>query len=119
LYAARFIEGTFSIAVVSMLMTMAVDMAPANRRGMTLGIFTLGMLIGNAAGAPLGGVLSTNMGYGAPFFLGTILLLVIAVVVALFVRDTPSLAHAYRLRESLDTAHAQPRTLEAFATPVR
>jgi hypothetical protein len=26
---------------------------------------------------------------------------------------------AHRLRESLDTAHAQPRTLEAFATPVR
>ena len=33
LYAARFVEGIFAIAVVSMLMTMAVDMAPANRRG--------------------------------------------------------------------------------------
>jgi MFS transporter, DHA1 family, tetracycline resistance protein len=115
LYAARFIEGTFSIAVVSMLMTMAVDMAPANRRGMTLGIFTLGMLIGNAVGAPLGGVLSTNMGYAAPFFLGTVLLFGIAVVVALFVRDTPSLAHAYRLRESLAVLRTNPRLYVPYA----
>src|SRR3954471_12574416 len=32
LYVARFVEGAFAIAVVSMLMTMALDMAPSTRR---------------------------------------------------------------------------------------
>lgn len=109
LYLARFIEGSFSIAVVSMLMTMALDMAPRNKRGMTLGIFTLGMLLGNAAGAPLGGVISTNMGYAVPFQLGSILLLVMAVVVFIFVRDTPSVSRAYSLKDSLAGLKRNPK----------
>jgi MFS family permease len=109
LYVARFIEGSFSIAVVSMLMTMALDMAPRARRGMTLGVFTLGMLIGNAAGAPLGGVVSDRLGYAVPFLIGGALLLTMMVVVFLFIRDTPSLSKAYSLREALAGLKRNPR----------
>jgi MFS family permease len=109
LYAARFVEGAFAIAVVSMLMTMALDMAPSTRRGMTLGVFTLGMLIGNAAGAPLGGVLSTRLGYQAPFLLGSVLLLIMAVIVTLFVGDTPAVAHAYSFSKSINGLRENPR----------
>ncbi len=115
LYAARFVEGIFAIAVVSMLMTMAVDMAPANRRGMTLGVFTLGMLTGNAMGAPLGGVLSDNMGYAAPFLVGTVVLLVMAGVVALLVRDTSGLSHAYSFREAMGVLRTNPRLYVPYA----
>jgi MFS family permease len=115
LYAARFVEGAFAIAVVSMLMTMALDMAPSTRRGMTLGIFTLGMLIGNAAGAPLGGVLSTRLGFQAPFLLGSLLLLLMAVVVFLFVRDTPALAHAYSFRKAMNGLRDTPRLYIPYA----
>lgn len=115
LYAARFIEGSFAIAVVSMLMTMALDMAPRTRRGMTLGVFTLGMLIGNAGGAPLGGVLSTNVGYQAPFLLGSVLLLVVGAVVLLFVRDTPSITRAYSLTGALAGLRRNPRLYIPYA----
>jgi MFS family permease len=115
LYAARFIEGIFAIAVVSMLMTMAVDMAPANRRGMTLGIFTMGMLLGNAMGAPIGGRISDSLGYAAPFLVGTAVLLVMAGVVALFVRDSSGLAHAYSFRESLGVLRTNPRLYVPYA----
>jgi DHA1 family tetracycline resistance protein-like MFS transporter len=109
LYLARFIEGSFSIAVVSMLMTMALDMAPRAKRGMTLGIFTLGMLIGNAVGAPLGGVLSDRLGYDVPFVLGGVLLLTMSVVVFLLIRDTPSLSRAYSLKDALAGLRRNPR----------
>lgn len=108
-YAARFIEGMFAIAVVSMLMTMALDMAPAGRRGMTLGVFTLGMLLGNAAGAPLGGVISERMGYEVPFLIGGVILLILSVVVFLLVRDTPSITRAYSFQEALAGVRSNPR----------
>lgn len=108
-YLARFIEGSFSIAVVSMLMTMALDMAPAGRRGMTLGVFTLGMLIGNAAGAPLGGVISERMGYEVPFLIGGVLLLVMSVVVFALVKDTPSISRAYSFKQALAGLRNTPR----------
>jgi MFS family permease len=109
LYLARFIEGAFSIAVVTILMTMALDMAPRARRGMTLGIFTMGMLLGNAAGAPLGGVISDRLGYAAPWLLGSALLLIVSVVVFFFVRDTPKISRAYSLGEALSGLRQNPR----------
>ncbi len=115
LYLARFIEGSFAIAVVSMLMTMALDMAPSSRRGMTLGVFTLGMLIGNAGGAPLGGVLATNVGYDAPFLLGGSLLLAMAAAVVLLVRDTPTVTHAFSVQDALATVRRNPRLYIPYA----
>jgi MFS family permease len=115
LYAARFIEGIFAIAVVSMLMTMAVDKAPANRRGMTLGIFTMGMLLGNALGAPIGGRLSDSLGYAAPFLAGTAVLLVMSALVFLFVRDTSGLAHAYSFRDAMAVLRTNPRLYVPYA----
>ncbi len=115
LYAARFIEGAFAIAVVSMLMTMALDMAPSKRRGMTLGVFTLGMLLGNAVGAPLGGVLATRIGYEAPFWLGSALLLLMAGVVALLVRDTPAIAQAYSFGKAMNSLRENPRLYVPYA----
>jgi MFS family permease len=115
LYFVRFVEGAFGIAVVSMLMTMALDMAPRTRRGMTLGVFTLGMLVGNALGAPLGGVLATNMGYQAPFLLGGALLLSISAIVLLFVRDTPSVTRAYSLKASLAGLRSNTRLYIPYA----
>ena len=115
LYLARFVEGSFGIAVVSMLMTMALDMAPRSKRGMTLGIFTLGMLIGNAAGAPLGGLLSSNVGYEAPFLLGGALLLGVSVIVLLFVRDTPSITRAYSFRGALAVLRRNPSLYIPYA----
>lgn len=108
LYAARFVEGVFSIATVTMLMTMALDIAPAGRRGVTLGIFTLGMLLGNGLGAPIGGALAeASLAY--PFWAGAGLLALLAVLISVGVREAPASAHAYSFRGSLMVFREHPR----------
>ncbi|MDQ3930193.1 MAG: MFS transporter [Chloroflexota bacterium] len=108
LYAARFIEGTFSIAVVSMLMTMTLDIAPPGRRGMTLGIFTMGMLLGNGLGAPIGGALS-ELSLAYPFWLGSALLVLTLAVIAVGVRETSGVTHGYSFRRSMMVFREHPR----------
>jgi MFS family permease len=107
-YAARFVEGTFSIAVVSMLMTMTLDIAPPGRRGMTLGVFTMGMLLGNGLGAPIGGVLG-GISPAYPYWLGASLLLVMFVVIAVGVRETRAVTHGYSFRRSMLVFKEHPR----------
>jgi DHA1 family tetracycline resistance protein-like MFS transporter len=114
LYAARFIEGIFAIAVVSMLMTMALDLAPVAKRGMTLGIFTFGMLMGNAAGTPTGGGIS-RLNYAYPFWLGSILLVIIIAVVFLFVKEAGGQTRAYSFHRSLAAFQEQPRLAIPYA----
>lgn len=114
LYVARFIEGTFSIAVVSMLMTMALDHAPAGRRGMALGIFSLGMLLGNAVGAPLGGVVA-RISYQYPFWLGAVLLLIMATLITLFGRESGGVTPAYSFRKAMLALKEKPRLYIPYA----
>src|SRR3989304_409689 len=45
LYLARFVDGSFSVMAVSLLMTAALDTAGTTRRGMLMGILMLGMLL--------------------------------------------------------------------------
>jgi MFS family permease len=114
LYAARFIEGIFSIAVVSMLMTMALDLAPPQKRGMTLGIFTLGMLLGNAAGTPLGGRLSIgSLSY--PFWVGAGIAIALAAVITVFVREQGAQSHAYSFARSIAAFREHPRLAIPYA----
>ena len=114
LYAARFIEGIFGIAVVSMLMTMALDIAPAARRGMTLGVFTMGMLLGNAVGTPLGGSLS-RLDLAYPFWLGAILLVIISTLVFFLVKEPGAQTRAYSFRRALAAFQEQPRLIIPYA----
>ncbi len=95
-------------------MTMALDLAPATRRGMTLGIFTLGMLFGNAAGTPLGGSLS-KLNFAYPFWLGTALLLIISTIVFFFVRDPAPQTRAHSFRRALAALQDQPRLIIPYA----
>ena len=108
LYAARFVEGIFSIAVVSMLMTMTLDIAPPGRRGMTLGVFTMGMLLGNGLGAPIGGALA-GISLAYPFWVGAALLLVMLAVIAVGVRETQAVTHGYSFRRSMLVFREHPR----------
>lgn len=53
----RFIEGAAHIAALSLLLSLAADLAPPARRGRFLGVVGGGMMLGVTLGAPLGGVL--------------------------------------------------------------
>jgi DHA1 family tetracycline resistance protein-like MFS transporter len=114
LYVARFVEGMFSIATVSMLMTMVLDSSPAKRRGMALGVFSLFMLLGNAAGAPLGGRLA-EINYAYPFWLGAMLLAIMAGVVLLFVRESTGVTPAYSFSKAMRVLKDNPRLYIPYA----
>jgi len=114
LYAARFIEGAFSIATVSMLMTIALDTAPAGRRGMALGVFTLGMLLGNATGVLLGGILA-RASYAYPFWVGSALLSVVAVLVVLAVREPGTVEPSRSFRSAMLVFRQHPRLAIPYA----
>ena len=114
LYAARFVEGAFSIATVSMLMTIAVDTAPAGKRGMVLGVFTLGMLLGNATGVLLGGVLA-KASYAYPFWTGTALLSAVTILVAFAVREPKSVEASRSFRSSMRVFQQHPRLAIPYA----
>ncbi len=114
LYAARFVEGAFSIATVSMLMTIALDTAPASKRGMALGVFTLGMLLGNATGVLLGGILA-RVSYAYPFWTGAALLSVVALLVTLAVREPKTVEASRSFRASMLVFRQHPRLAIPYA----
>ena len=114
LYAARFVEGAFSIATVSMLMTIALDTAPAGKRGMALGIFTLGMLLGNATGVLLGGILA-RASYAYPFWAGSVLLSAVAVLVVLAVREPGTVEPSRSFRSAMLVFRQHPRLAIPYA----
>lgn len=54
-YLSRFLEGAMGIMAVSLIMTL--DLASREGYGRAMGLVAMGMLFGNALGAPIGGML--------------------------------------------------------------
>lgn len=100
LYVARFVDGSFSVMAVSLLMSAALDAAGTARRGMVMGIVMLGMLLGNATGAPLGGVLAA-LSVLYPFYLGAFVLALAALLAALLFHEPPIPTRPDSLAEAL------------------
>jgi MFS family permease len=75
---------------------------------MTLGVFSMGMLLGNTVGAPLGGALA-GASYQYPFFLGGALLLVMFAAVALFGREGAAVTPSYSFGKALAAFKEHPR----------
>lgn len=113
LYLARFIEGGFSVMAVSLIMTSGLDLAPPGRMGMTMGVVTLAMLLGNALGAPLGGALG-NLSVFYPFYLGAALYLV-GVVLALLLPEVPIHTRPETLGEALSVLREEKRLAIPYA----
>lgn len=90
-FCLRLVEGMAHIAALSLLMSMAVQRADAagERRGRVMGVMGAGITLGVALGAPLGGQLAGAPGQQDPLLplqVGTGVLLVLALVIALFLR---------------------------------
>jgi MFS family permease len=84
--AVRFVEGCAHIAALSVLLTLASQALPAQRRGRAMGLVGGGMMLGVATGAPLGGVLGRS-GALVPLEVGGVVLLACAGLAALAARD--------------------------------
>ncbi|HUP28274.1 MAG TPA: MFS transporter [Chloroflexia bacterium] len=110
LYAARFVEGAFSIATVSMLMTIALDTAPPSKRGMALGVFTMGMLLGNATGVLLGGILA-RASYQYPFWAGSALLFLVVAMAIPGIKEPKTVTPARSFGSSMRVFREHPRLM--------
>ena len=84
----RFFEGCAHIFALSLLLSIAAQMMPSDKRGLSLGITGSGMMLGVALGAPIGGFLG-SVDPLRPIFTGSALL-VGAAALAVFALPDPS-----------------------------
>jgi MFS family permease len=83
----RFFEGCAHITALSLLLTLASQTFPDEKRGRAMGLVGGGMMLGIALGAPIGGLLG-RQGPLAPLQVGAGLLALAALVAFAIVRDS-------------------------------
>jgi len=87
------------------------DYFPSNRRALALSIYSLGIPLGTAAGALLGGYIAAKVDWRAAFLVVGLAGLLLAPVFKTIVRDRP--------RPASDASHASPRFASVAATLAR
>lgn len=92
LLAWRFVEGCAHMTALSLLMTLGADHARRENLGVTMGGVGAAVSLGVASGAPLGGWLGAETATDVPW-LGGWLMLAIAVVVPLVLREPTEKPH--------------------------
>jgi len=85
--AIRFVEGCAHISALSLLMGIASSARPEHERSLALGVVGSGLLLGVAAGAPLGGRLGARSEL-LPLEVGAAVVALAALLAALVVRET-------------------------------
>ncbi len=85
--AIRFVEGCAHISALSLLMGIASSARPEHERSLALGIVGSGLLLGVAAGAPIGGRLGASNAL-LPLQIGAAVVTLAALLAALIVRET-------------------------------
>ena len=98
--ALRFIEGCAHMTVLSLAMTLAADRAPVGREGGAMGLVGAGMSLGVASGAIIGGRIGSTLPE-AIFLWGGGMMLVLAFIAAVGLREAPIQRAPERLREML------------------
>jgi len=87
LLGMRFIQGSITVMAWSLVMTSALDIAPKKKYGVTMGILGSGMMLGNAFGAPIGGMVFEIFGMFAPLYLASGLFSLGAVLTILLLKE--------------------------------
>ena len=97
--AIRFVEGCAHITALSLLLSMAADLAHAGGRGRVMGMVGAGITLGVAVGAPIGGALGREDPL-TPMRLGAVLVAALSVLVVFALPRLPARAgHRPGLRE--------------------
>jgi DHA1 family tetracycline resistance protein-like MFS transporter len=86
--ALRFAQGSLTVMAWSLLMTMALDLAHADKYGAVMGIVGTGLALGIGLGAPIGGLVG-DLGPLYPLYVASALFLFAAVLALLYVKDVP------------------------------
>jgi MFS family permease len=106
--AIRFVEGCAHIGALSLLMGVASGARPEHERSLALGVVGSGLLLGVAAGAPLGAQLGER-GELLPLQAGAAVVAVAAFLAALLVRETGRAGeHRPRFEEIARLVRAHP-----------
>lgn len=111
--AIRFVEGCAHITALSMLLTLASQALPAERRGRAMGMVGGSMMLGVALGAPLGGVLGRASAV-VPLQAGGALLAATVAIATFAVRET----NGAEQRPGLGAIVAALRAHPAIAWPL-
>lgn len=86
LLVLRFIQGAVT-GTVAAANALAASSVPRSRLGFTLGFMQVALFLGTSVGPLLGGVLADTWGFRVPFYAATVLMLLGAVTVVLFVHE--------------------------------
>ena len=114
LLAIRFLQGAFSVMGWSTLMAMVLDQPDEKRRGRFMGIMGACLIFGISMGAPIGGVISREMGIRAPLQVAGWLFMILAVG-SLFLPASSSLRKQVGMGDIFKTLIESPRLLFPFA----
>jgi MFS family permease len=90
LLVSRFVEGMGSAILATTASQYLVQTAPKERLGRTMALYQTGLLTGVAIGPFIGGRLAELGDFRTPFWAYSILGLIVAVLVTVFVEDLPS-----------------------------
>jgi len=108
--AIRFVEGCAHITALSVVLSLASQALPAERRGRAMGVVGGCMMLGIACGAPLGGFLGRDSAL-APLQVGAVLLGIAAVASFFGVRDVASGERRPGLAQIVRTLRRHPVVL--------
>ncbi|MGZ5382764.1 MAG: MFS transporter [Acidimicrobiia bacterium] len=89
LLASRFVEGMGSAILATTASQYLMQTSPKERLGRTMALYQTGLLVGFAIGPFIGGRLAEMGDFRTPFWAYSILGLVVAVLVTVFITDLP------------------------------
>ncbi|MCZ7362487.1 MAG: MFS transporter [Candidatus Methanoperedens sp.] len=114
LLVLRFIEGSFTIMAFSLLMTSVLDIVKKTHYGRGMGILGMGMALGNALGAPVGGRIGA-IDPLYPLYFGSSILLLGSIIAALTLKEQKLEARPASLKDALMLLREEKRIFIPYA----
>jgi len=95
-------------AVVSVIQACLGDIFPSERRGTAMAWFSIVYAVGTLVGIPVGGVVATMFGLRFPFYIGSAMAFIAAVILVAFLRETLP-AKCVKIGASVGTTVTTPK----------
>jgi MFS family permease len=103
----RFVQGGFTVIAWQTLMTLVLDNSLSSNRGKNMGIFGVFLATAMGLGPVLGGVLAEHSVF-QPYYVASILSLLVGVLSIIGIKDPADLASQPSLRESFSLVKLTP-----------
>lgn len=114
LLVLRFIEGTFTIMAFSLIMTSVLDIVKHTHYGRGMGILGMGMALGNALGAPVGGKIGA-IDPLYPLYFGSFMLMLGGLIAAIALKEQKLEYRPASLKDALLILREEKRIFIPYA----